>query len=190
MSSRTLLIIFGAVLLAQQGAKSQSLGEVARKEAERRGVTATQGKVYSNDSLKPDPTAPRPAPATGLPADVAAAAPDAETKAAGSEAADGPVTTADGAQPAAAPTGAVRSERGEAYWRGRAQEVRSKMNLQSAEVLALRQRLTALPPDSSEYAVTQGAIKAAVHDLEAINNEWKRLEDLARSKNVPDAWIR
>jgi len=179
-------LVVCAVLAAAHAAEAQSLGEVARKEAERRGVVAPEGKVYTNDTLKPDPTAPVPAPA-----DAPVSPSDAERMAVENEAAESQVNpAADGAPAESAPAAKAKPERGEAYWRGRAQEVRSKLNLKNAEVLSMRQRLNTLPPDSTEFEVSQGAFKSASHDLDAIKNEWKRLEDLARSKKVPDAWLR
>ena len=65
-------------------AGAQSLAEVARKEAERRGTTGKPGKVYTNDNLTPDftkPPEPPPAP-TGAAASDPAAGADAKADAA------------------------------------------------------------------------------------------------------------
>jgi hypothetical protein len=68
-----------AQLAVGSTAAAQSLAEVARKEAERRGATPEAGRVYTNDNLTPDftkPVPPAPPPGSTPPA-AAAAAPEA-----------------------------------------------------------------------------------------------------------------
>ena len=64
MTSRrltTLALGVSAVLLTPPTLPAQSLAEVARKEAERRGTAPPATRVYTNGNLTPDFTAP-PAP--------------------------------------------------------------------------------------------------------------------------------
>jgi hypothetical protein len=181
-----------AVVLAAGVADAQSLGDVARREAERRGEAAPAGKVYTNGTLKPDPTAPATATA---PADAAKAGdkdpkvPDPEAPAA----AAGTPSTAPAADSGAASEKVAVEEpfwRVESYWRKQADAIRAKQTRRNADVLGLRQRLTTLPPEDNEFRVTEGALKSALASLEAANEEWRRLEELVRIRKVPDAWIR
>ena len=53
---RVLTLAFVAMWVA--GAGAQSLGDVARKEAERRKTVKAPGKTYTNDQLKAEPAGP------------------------------------------------------------------------------------------------------------------------------------
>ena len=192
MLLRGLSAVCVAVVLAAGVADAQSLGDVARREAERRGDAAPAGKVYTNGTLKPDPTAP--------------AAPTVATDA--EKAGEKDPKVLDPATPAAAPgtppsapatdSGAASEKvaveepfwRVESYWRKQADAIRAKLTRRNADVLALRQRLSTLPPEDNEFRVTEGALKSAIASLEAGNEEWRRLEELVRIRKVPDAWIR
>jgi hypothetical protein len=181
-----------AVVLAAGVADAQSLGDVARREAERRGEAAPAGKVYTNGTLKPDPTAP----AAPTAATDAAKAADQDPKVLEAETptpAPGTPSTAPTADSRAAPEKVAVEEpfwRVESYWRKQADAIRAKQTRRNADVLGLRQRLTTLPPEDNEFRVTEGALKSAIASLEAANEEWRRLEELVRIRKVPDAWIR
>ncbi|MCC7032779.1 MAG: hypothetical protein IT179_08105 [Acidobacteria bacterium] len=62
-----LLTTLALALATAAPAAAQSLGDVARAEAERRNALPAQGRVYTNESLTPDFTKP-PAPAAPAPA--------------------------------------------------------------------------------------------------------------------------
>src|SRR3954468_6850483 len=92
----------GTVLLASATLPlhAQSLGDLAKKEQERRKTVPPAGKVYSNKDL-PTPPAPAPSPAAGaLP----------------------PATTAEAKPDAAKP--AAKDEKDEAWWRDRVVQAR------------------------------------------------------------------
>ena len=46
---------FAALLTSAAPTSGQSLGEVARREAERRKAVAASGKVFTNDTLRHEP---------------------------------------------------------------------------------------------------------------------------------------
>ena len=190
MSPRNLPAVWVAVVLAAGVADAQSLGEVARREAQRRGEAAPATTVFTNDTLKPDPTAP----ATPTVATDAAKAGDQDPKALepGTPASEGAPSAAPADSGPASGKGAVEEPfwRVESYWRTQADALRAKLSRRNADVLALRQRLTTLAPEDNEFRVTEGALKSAVGSLEAANDEWRRLEELVRIRKVPDAWIR
>ena len=192
MPPRHLPAVCVAILLVAGVADAQSLGDVARREAARRGEAAPAGQVYTNGTLKPDPTAPA---TPTAPTDAAKAA-DEDPKALEPEtpaAAGGTPSAAPAKDSGAAPEKIAVEEpfwRVESYWRKQADAIRAKQSRRNADVVALRQRLTTLPPDDNEFRVTEGALKSAVGSLEAANDEWRRLEELVRIRKVPDAWIR
>jgi hypothetical protein len=192
MKPHYLPAVFAAVVLVGGVADAQSLGDVARREAERRGEAVPAGKVYTNGTLKPDPTAP--ATPTVAPDDPKVGDKDAPVLAPETPAAEaGATSTSPAVDPGGAPQKVAVEEpfwRVESYWRNQADAIRAKLSRRNADVLGLRQRLTTLPPGDNELQVTEGALKSAVSSLEAANEEWRRLEELVRIRKVPDAWIR
>src|SRR5262249_4378417 len=72
-----LLIVAALVLVGVANvAAAQSLGDVAKKEEQRRKTVKSTGKVYTNDTLKPDQTPSVPATtATGAPNPAASSTP-------------------------------------------------------------------------------------------------------------------
>ena len=202
MPPRHLPALGVAVVLLAGVADAQSLGDVARREAARRGEAAPAGRVYTNDTLKPDPTAPAPtesaptAPPTPTAVTDPAKAADKDARVPPEPgepaAAAGTPSTAPAADSDAAKkvTGEEPFWRVESYWKNQADAIRAKLSRRNADVLALRQRLTTLPPEDNEFRVTDAALKSAIASLEAANDEWRRLEELVRIRKVPDAWIR
>jgi hypothetical protein len=196
MPSRDRAIRWIAVVLLAGVVDAQSLGDVARREAQRRGEAAPAGKVYTNGTLKPDPNAPAPsgdataaAADSGNATDTAAPSAIRENQTSEPDKPGEPGTSTESVDPAAS----VKEEpfwRVESYWKTQADAIRAKLSRRNADVLALRQRLTTLPPEDNEFRVTEGALKSAVKSLEAANDEWRRLEELVRIRKVPDAWIR
>jgi hypothetical protein len=188
-------VLVAALLAAPAGA--QSLGEVAKKEAERRGTAPAAGKVFTNGDLKPDSTAPAssPAPALGNPSANSANSSNARDAAAGEN------TTADvaavdpdqeGVTPRDLQEPQASSDKGEDFWRGRANMHKARLVTQNAQIEALKQRLASLPPgvDEQERGIATRALSKAVNDLKAFNDEWVRFQQQARERKVPDAWIR
>lgn len=178
-------LVVAAAMLAASPSFAQSLADVARKEAERRGTAPKPGKVYTNGSLTPDFTTP-PAPSAPAPA----VAQEGEAK---------PEDSADAAtsSPESEIVGEVppKKERGEDYWRARADRIRVKIEQQKATLEALRQRIDSMAEleDSTaarERELTQAKLSQARSTLIHLEQEWTNFEATARAKNVPDAWIR
>ncbi|MEZ5283738.1 MAG: hypothetical protein R2712_02785 [Vicinamibacterales bacterium] len=172
-----------AAARAAAPAGAQSLGELARREAARKGQPVATGKrVYTNESLKPEWHDPAP------PAPETAAAPEAS-----------PVL--DG-EPAATPAGdALAADQqpslpdpgmDESFWRERAQAIRGRLNAKNAEIAALRQRIEELNASGreSERQITAAALAVAVGNLKDFTDEWLRFERQARDRGVPAEWIR
>jgi hypothetical protein len=193
MSSRIRVQIVGAfVLCAVVGgmAGAQSLADVAKREAERRGTATGAGKVYTNGDLKPDFTKPAAPPAAPAPVAQKAAV----------QAPGAPASTEEPLQvPVAAPGTEVErqasSDKGEDYWRNKAAAIRSAIEAQQARIAALESRVQGLAQgktaaDQREGDLSSGLLEKAKADLVSLEQEKARFEDVARSKNVPPAWWR
>ncbi|HEX2459632.1 MAG TPA: hypothetical protein VHJ58_05740, partial [Vicinamibacterales bacterium] len=129
-----------AVFLASDAvAVGQGLGDVAKREAERRKTVGTPGKVYTNDNLRTD-APPTSAPATTPQGATPPAAP------AQAPAAAGGVQT-----PGSQPTGtAASSEPGpttEDAWRKRITAARDALSRAQVFAEALQSRINALSTD-------------------------------------------
>jgi hypothetical protein len=191
MASRVIVpaLIATAIGLHPTGAGAQSLGEVARKEADRRGSTPPVGKTYTNDNLTPDFTKPAP-PAEVAPETKDSAAPgaapadDAAKQAEREEAEKWGVTPRDQQEPAPA------DELNEEFWRSRATLIKARLANQNAQILQLRQHLAALPAGGDERVIAESTLSKAVSNLEHMNAEWVRFEKQARERKVPESWIR
>ena len=98
MMSR-LVVGLAAVLTISAAASAQTLGDVARQEEARRKTVKAPAKVYTNDSLRPDPSSPRPA---------AASTPGSPASSAGSAAPSTPDAKSTGGTPAPAPDASAK----------------------------------------------------------------------------------
>ena len=181
--SAALLIATAAPLFAQ----TPTLGEIARKEQERRKGTKTPTKVLTNDDLKSPPPAPaadasRPASEGAKPAAPAA---QAENKKSGKDTDD-----------AAAP-------KGEQEWRARITAARDELHRNEVFVEALQSRINALTTDFAardnpiERAQIADDRQKALADLERVKAEVEKgkkliadIEEEARKAGVPPGWLR
>ena len=184
-----------ALLLASPGSQpaGQSLGEVARQEAERRKTIPTQSKVYTNKDLPEVPPATAPAPKAEAPA-----AADTSQAAAAREAA----ATAAGASADKAPE-ADRSVRDQEYWAGRMKNLRDTLARNETYLEALQSRINALTTDfvnrddPAQRAVIAGDRQRALDEfdrleiqIEADRKAIVDLEQEARRASVPPGWLR
>ena len=172
-----------ALLLMHAGAVSaQSLGDVAKKEAERRKAISGRGKVYTNDTLRPEapPSAPGTAPATP-----AAPAPPAAT----------PQQTP---APAAGP-----APQTEADWRKRITDARDALSRSQTFAEALQSRINALTTDFVNRddpaqrdkigAERQKALVELDRVKKDITDQQKAItaiQEEARRAGVPAGWVR
>jgi hypothetical protein len=179
-----LLVIAG--LMWSRPAVGQSLGEVARREAERRKAIKGPVTVYTNDSLQPSSSDAAPPPGS-------AATPDVPAKADGAK----PATAADAAAPA------VDQKKDPEYWRKRIADVRTQHDRNAFLMDAIQTRINSLTADftarddPAQRQVLFDTRQRALAELDRMTQEQaaldKQLGDIqeeARRANVPAGWVR
>ena len=175
-------------------AAAQSLGDVAKKEEQRR-KTVKSGKVYTNDELKRDPTPSVPASAsTGTTSTPSASSTPAPAPASsGNNAGKDDSANKDGS--------ADKSD--EKTWRKRITNARESLQRSQAFADALQSQLNAL---STDFANRDDPIQrqqiakqryGVVAELDRVKKEvaaqTKAISDIqeeARRANVPAGWVR
>ncbi|MBI4888904.1 MAG: hypothetical protein HY824_17525 [Acidobacteria bacterium] len=186
-------VVLALVLSGAAAVSAQSLGEVARQEAERRKAVAAPGKVYTNDTLRLE-LPPAPASPSGTPAPGAPAAPGASSTPA---AAPAPGVAAPGA-PAAEPAPLT-----EADWGKRMTDARAALSRSQIFAEALQSRINALTTDfvNRDDPAQRDAIAAerqkALTELDRVKQEIAdeqkaitAVQDDARRAGVPAGWVR
>jgi len=184
------------VLTVAVPATAQSLGDLAKKEKERRKTTPTAAKTYTNDDLKKLPPGPGSTtdPAVKLADGKDAKDPkDAKEQPEGVKAEETPKDTTKPAEPA----------KDEAYWRGRITAAREEIRRNEMFRDALQARINGLTADftarDDPYQRAQVADdrQKAIAELTRVNTEinngGKRIADIeeeARKAGVPPGWIR
>jgi len=183
----TRLLAFGvcaAVLMASAAALAQSLGDVAKKEEERR-KTVPAAKVYTNKDLGSVPAStPPPPPAT---AEGASEKP--------------PSTAADKKDEAKDKDKEPAKDK--AYWASRKKSLQDALDRDQTYADALQSRINALSTDvvnrddPAQRAVLERDRQKAVAELQRltkqIQDDKKALADLdeeARRAGVPPGWLR
>jgi len=182
--------VLAAVLVALAvPAAAQSLGELAKKEAERRKTTPPAKKVYTDDDLKkitvPGGTAPD---AAAKPADAAG-----KTDAA----------AADATKPADDKDKPAEKVAGEAEWRGRMNAAREGLRRSEMFAEALQSRINGLTADFTarddpyQRALIADDRQKALAELDQVKKDIENgkkaitdIEEEARRANVPPGWIR
>ena len=163
---------------------AQSLGELARREEERRRQTPP-GKQYTNADLPDTDRATVPA---VIPPEPGPAAP--ATAPADPAAANGRDAEAD----AASPRG--REKRDEKYWRARASELRGHVQRTQTEIRSVEARLATLETRAAtsdalqERDVTATHLRKLRQNLQSFGEEVERFEQRARADRVPADWIK
>jgi hypothetical protein len=163
-------------------AQSQSLGDLSKKEEERRKSVKAPGKVYTNKELG------------STPATASAPAADAKPGAA----ADTPKDTAATAKPDPA-----EPPKDQAYWSGRMKALRTQLDRDQTYLDALQSRINSLSTDfvnrddpaqrAKISADRQRAIAEQERLKQQIANETKAIADLqeeARRAGAPPGWLR
>ena len=172
-----------AGLGSARSARSQSLGDVARKEEERRKDVKAPVKVYTNKDLG--------APIQG------GAPPDAtKPSAPSSEPSKEAAKAADDKSKDAAP-------KDQAYWSKRKKDLQEKLDRGGTQVAAMQSRINALTADFSSHddPVQRAAIERerqrALDELAHLQQDIKdtqkalsELEEEARKAGVPPGWLR
>lgn len=194
---RRLSVVMPALGLVAAGwvAEAQSLGEIAAREEARRAGIRQPARVYTNADLDRDHASPPPTPSASSLSPPATDAPQATLRTATADAVTGAAAPGedeqDGVTPRDQQEPQAPSDRGEQYWRSRADLLRSRLAAKNREIEALRERLASFGGSTDpEKDITTQALTRAVGDLDAFNDEWLRFERLARERGVPDSWIR
>lgn len=200
MTSRQLTTValgVTAILLTPAALSAQSLAEVARKEAERRGTAPPVTKTYTNGNLTPDFTTPPPPPAPEAAPAVAAKADEAPRP-------DGEMSEEEAAKlkereevekwgvtPRDQQELPPGDDHNEEFWRNRSNLIKARLATQNANVQQLRERMAATRGSSDdERDVLERTFARAEADLKHINAEWVRFERQARDRKVPESWWR
>ena len=184
-----------AMLLASAiDAHSQSLGEVARREAERRKDAQAAPRVYTNEDLSAADRAvflPRPA-TDPRPSAQAAAAPS------GTPAAAGPTTIEEDPDTHAVnitTTAPPREKRSEEYWRTRARELRQQLAKTTADLEAAQSGLSALeaapqtPATTRERGIVAALVQRLRNDVRDRQHDVTTLQMRAEFNKIPGEWI-
>jgi hypothetical protein len=181
------LLIAAALVLVGMAhvAAAQSLGDVAKKEEQRRKTVKSAGKVYTNDTLKPDPTPSVPATASTGTASAPAASPTPAPS------------------PAPAPSEDSTDKGDEKSWRKRITDARESLQRSQAFADALQSQLNGLTTDfvNRDDPVQRQQIAnkrdGALAELERVKKEiaaqTKAISDIqeeARRAGVPAGWVR
>ena len=185
------IVVGGAVALLLVGAavSAQSLGDLARQEAERRTNVKTSGKVYTNDSVRPDATSA--APAAPQPAQPQSSEPEPEGASARPNVPPGR---------AVAPTDDPKQE---PYWKKRLTAARDSLSRAQTFAEALQSRINVLSADfvnrddPAQRNVIAADRQKATDELARVKGEIAQfqkaitdIQDEARRANVPAGWAR
>jgi hypothetical protein len=201
-------VVTGSTVLSAQ------LGDIARKEAERRKTVQSSGKTYTNDNIKPDPS-PSIAPSSDAPA-AGSSSSSATDKSADTSAADKSAagksgdTSADGKtagdktdKPAQVSADPVERKKEEAQWRERIQNERDLLDRSKSFAEALQSRINALNTDFVNRDDPQQRAKIAadrdkaLSDLDRTKKEIEehtknitKIQEDARRAGAPAGWVR
>lgn len=178
-------------LSGSPAASGQTLGEVAKKEADRRKAQPQTGKVYTNKDLPASAQKPATAnPSTETPAqtptDPVAAATEQKAE--------------DGKAPGDKPQG---DQKDQAYWKNRMATAREELRRSEMFAEALQTRVNTLNKDfsSRDNPAQRSAIGAdrteALNELTRVKQDVERgkkqiadIEEEARKAGVPPGWVR
>jgi hypothetical protein len=191
---KSAVIVAGVLscVLAGSAVLSAQLGEVARKEAERRKTVKSSGKIYTNDSLHPAP------PSSSAPAssDAAASTPSS------SPAASSPSSSSPAPTPRVSSDPAVRKQE-EAQWRDRLKAEREALDRAKTFADALQTKINALNTDfvnrddPAQRAVIAADREKSLAELERLKKEIANhtkaiagIQEEARRAGVPAGWVR
>jgi hypothetical protein len=178
-------------------AAAQSLGDVAKKEEQRRKTVKSSGKVYTNDELKRDPTPSVPASAsTGT-----TSTPSASSTPATAPAPAASDKNAEKNESAGKDGGADKND--EKTWRKRIADARESLLRSQAFADALQSQLNALSTDfvNRDDPIQRQQIAnkrdGVVAELDRVKKEvaaqTKAISDIqeeARRAGVPVGWVR
>ena len=191
LAAGSVVFAIAAGLFTAAAASGQTLGEVAKKEAERRKAQPQGGKVYTNKDLPA--SAQKPA-TTNPSTDTAAQTPTDPVAAATEQKAEDAKTAADKPQ---------GDQKDQAYWKGRMAAAREELRRSEMFAEALQTRVNTLNKDfnSRDNPAQRSAIGAdrteALNELTRVKQDVERgkkqiadIEEEARKAGVPPGWVR
>jgi hypothetical protein len=191
LAAGSVVFAIAAGLFTAAAASGQTLGEVAKKEAERRKAQPQGGKVYTNKDLPA--SAQKPA-TTNPSTDTAAQTPTDPVAAATEQTAEDAKTAADKPQ---------GDQKDQAYWKGRMAAAREELRRSEMFAEALQTRVNTLNKDfnSRDNPAQRSAIGAdrteALNELTRVKQDVERgkkqiadIEEEARKAGVPPGWVR
>jgi DNA repair exonuclease SbcCD ATPase subunit len=179
------VLVFSAFasVAAASAVSAQSLADVARREEERRKAKPSSGKVYTNDSLRTEPS-------PGAPPAQPAVAP-------------APAPSRSGVQDDAKEPAAEDSKKDEKSWRERIQAERDALQRAQIFAEALQTRINSLSNDftSRDDPAQRSAIatdrQKALAELDRVKQEIQQhtkaiagIQEEARRAGVPAGWVR
>lgn len=198
--------------------RAQSLGDIAKKEEERRKETKSAPKTYTNRDLPASPAPPAPAPAAADPAAGGAApavaapsrtmnADDPEPRDTDDPVAQAPTQASQpprSAEPAARPAERPPDQDKERErWQGRMRALREQLERNKVLADALQSRLNSLDTDlisrddpaqraklASERSRTAAELARLKKAVQADEKAIPDLEEEARRAGVPPGWLR
>jgi hypothetical protein len=185
-------VLSGSVVLSAQ------LGDVARKEAERRKTVKSSGKTYTNDTLQPAPPPSSAAASSGTASSDAAAPP---APAAGSPpAASSPSPSP---QPPRVSSDPAERKKEEAQWRERIKAERDALDRAKTFADALQTKINSLNADfvnrddPAQRAVIAADREKSLAELERLKKEIADhtkaiagIQEEARRAGAPAGWVR
>lgn len=198
----TRLLLTSFVLLAAFAAPAhaQTLGDAAKREAERRARLKETPKVITNADLDALPARGGAAPAARPDAVLPSLGAEAPVDAADAAATAAATVTPSEGEPQAQPT--VRVKRDEEHWRERAQVIRERLTRLQSDAAALDGRVKSLNAEidagsgsektalAADLREASAALARVQEELRLIQGEWRAFEDRAAQAKVPPAWIR
>ena len=190
----------GAILggsAAAVRAQTPTLGEVAKKEADRRKAQPSAGKVYTNNDLPPSAQVP----ASGAPASGQTATPvDPVAAATGQKAGEAKPEGEAKAEGGTKPDGEPRDE---AWWKNRMTSTREELRRNEMFAEALQTRINSLSRDytsrdnpaqrrqiGQERAESLSELSRVKQDVERGRKQIADIEEEARRAGVPPGWLR
>jgi hypothetical protein len=184
-------LVAGVLLTVAVPVCAQTLGDIAKREAERRKASPPAAKTYTNEDLKKLPPA---SDAAAKPADAPAAKPGDTAKAAGA------AKPADDGKAAAGPGEAAKDEK---YWRGRITAANEEVRRKEMFRDALQSRINALSADFAarddpyQRATIADNRQKALDELARVNEEIDKSKKLiveiteeGRRAGIPPGWLR
>jgi hypothetical protein len=183
-------------VLASAAVASAQLGDVARKEAERRKTVKSSGKTYTNDTLPSAPSSSSPAPA-------ASGTQSSSSSGTASAPASSSASTPAGTKQSGVSSDPEQRKKDEAQWRERIKGERDALERAKTFADALQSKINPLNPDyvnrddpaqrsviaaNRDKALGEmGRLKKEIADhTKAINS----IQEEARRSGVPAGWVR